>query len=285
MTLRDCREETKEILQNAIDEADTITDILISHYVGLDRGAMLAKLDMEVSSETTFKIAEAINKLLCGLPIQYILGSCWFYGLEVKVGSGCFIPRSDTEILVKTVLGVIKEGESFVELCSGSGCISMAIAENMPNIRGAATELSLKALKYTEENLEKYPNIKIKRMDVLDPGDLAELADEWGEGFDVLVCNPPYIPTAEILMLQTQVQFEPDTALDGGETGLKYYRYIIANADIIMKPKHKIAFEVGAGQAPAVAQMLSVMGYATAIIKDYGGIERVVLGTIDRALS
>ncbi len=278
MTVRECREETKEILQNAIEEADTITDILVSHYTGMERGKMLASLDKEVTGEVVFKIAEAINKLLSGLPIQYILGSCWFYGLEVKVGPGCFIPRSDTEILVKTALGVLKEGETFVELCSGSGCISMAIAENMPNVTGAATELSLKALQYTEANLEKYSNIKIKRMDVLDPTDLADLADEWGDGFDLLVCNPPYIPTAEIPMLATQVQFEPDTALDGGETGLKYYRYIIANADIIMKPRHKIAFEVGAGQAPAVAQMLNVMGYDTAIIKDYGGIERVVFG-------
>ncbi len=278
MTVRECREETKEILQNAIEEADTITDIIISHYLGIDRGAMLARLDDEISSAVTFKIAEAINKLLCGLPVQYILGSCWFYGLEVKVGPGCFIPRSDTEILVKTALGVLKDGETFVELCSGSGCISMAIAENKPKVRGAATELSLKALQYTETNLEKYPNIKIKRMDVLDPDDLSELSEEWGDGFDLLVCNPPYIPTAEIPMLSTQVQFEPDTALDGGDTGLKYYRYIIANADIIMKPKHKIVFEVGIGQAPAVAQMLNVMGYATAIIKDYGGIERVVFG-------
>ncbi len=278
MTIRDLREQSNEILRNAIEEADVITDILLAHYLGMERGAMLARLDKEVSDDLTYKLAEAINKLLCGLPVQYILGSCWFYNLEVKVGPGCFIPRSDTEILVKTVLGVLKEGESFVELCSGSGCISMAIAENMSGVRGAATELSLKALSYTEANLEKYPNIKIKRMDVLDPIDLSDLAEEWGEGFDLLVCNPPYIPTAEIPMLSTQVQFEPDTALDGGETGLKYYRYIIANADIIMKPKHKIIFEVGAGQAPAVAKMLNVMGYATAIVKDYGGIERVVFG-------
>ncbi len=278
MTVRECREETLEILSEAIDEADTITDIIVSHYIGMERGKMLANLDSEVATEAAFKIAEAINKLLCGIPVQYILGSCWFYGLEVKVGSGVFIPRGDTEILARTAISVLKEGESFVELCAGSGCISMAIAENVKGVKGAATELSLKALPYTEANLEKYSNIKIKRMDVLDPDDLTELAEEWGDGFDLLVCNPPYIPTAEIPLLSTQVHFEPDTALDGGENGLKYYRYIIANADLIMKPKHKIAFEVGAGQAPAVAQMLNVMGYATAVIKDYGGIERVVFG-------
>ncbi len=278
MTVRECREETLEILREAIDEADTITDIIVSHYIGMDRGKMLANLDSEISTETAFKIAEAINKLLAGMPVQYILGSCWFYGLEVKVGPGVFIPRGDTEILAKTAISVLKDGESFVELCAGSGCISMAIAENVKGVKGAATELSLKALPYTEANLEKYSNIKIKRMDVLDPDDLNELSEEWGDGFDLLVCNPPYIPTAEIPFLSTQVQFEPDTALDGGENGLKYYRYIIANADLIMKPKHKIAFEVGAGQAPAVAQMLNVMGYATAVIKDYGGIERVVFG-------
>jgi len=99
-----------------------------------------------------------------------------------------------------------------------------------------------------------------------------------GEGFDLLVCNPPYIPTADIAGLDVQVQYEPETALDGGENGLKYYRYIIANADLIMKEKHRILFEVGIGQAPLVAEMLKVMGYAVAVFKDYGGIERVVLG-------
>lgn len=279
MTVRECREQTKEILDTVVgEEAQIVTDILISHYLGIDRGVLLAQLDNEAPNGLPFLLAEAINKLGAGVPVQYILGSCWFYGLEVKVGPGCFIPRGDTEILAKAAIGLLKDGGTFVELCAGSGCVSMAIAENVENVRGAAAELSLKALPYTEANLEKYPNIKLKRTDVLDPEDLAALADEWGERFDLLVCNPPYIPTDDIQNLDIQVQYEPETALDGGENGLKYYRYIIANADIIMKEKHRILFEVGIGQAPLVAQMLSVMGYSVAIFKDYGSIDRVVLG-------
>lgn len=279
MTVRECREQTKEILDTVVgEEAQIVTDILISHYLGIDRGVLLAQLDNEAPNGLPFLLAEAINKLGAGVPVQYILGSCWFYGLEVKVGPGCFIPRGDTEILAKAAIGLLKDGGTFVELCAGSGCVSMAIAENVENVRGAAAELSLKALPYTEANLEKYPNIKLKRTDVLDPEDLAALADEWGERFDLLVCNPPYIPTDDIQNLDIQVQYEPETALDGGENGLKFYRYIIANADIIMKEKHRILFEVGIGQAPLVAQMLSVMGYSVAIFKDYGSIDRVVLG-------
>lgn len=279
MTVRECREQTKEILDTVVgEEAQIVTDILISHYLGIDRGVLLAQLDNEAPNGLPFLLAEAINKLGAGVPVQYILGSCWFYGLEVKVGPGCFIPRDDTEILAKAAIGLLKDGGTFVELCAGSGCVSMAIAENVENVRGAAAELSLKALPYTEANLEKYPNIKLKRTDVLDPEDLAALADEWGERFDLLVCNPPYIPTDDIQNLDIQVQYEPETALDGGENGLKFYRYIIANADIIMKEKHRILFEVGIGQAPLVAQMLSVMGYSVAIFKDYGSIDRVVLG-------
>lgn len=279
MTVRECREQTKEILDTVVgEEAQIVTDILISHYLGIDRGVLLAQLDNEAPNGLPFLLAEAINKLGAGVPVQYILGSCWFYGLEVKVGPGCFIPRGDTEILAKAAIGLLKDGGTFVELCAGSGCVSMAIAENVENVRGAAAELSLKALPYTEANLEKYPNIKLKRTDVLDPEDLAALADEWGERFDLLVCNPPYIPTDDIQNLDIQVQYEPETALDGGENGLKFYRYIIANADIIMKEKHRILFEVGIGQAPLVAQMLSVMAYSVAIFKDYGSIDRVVLG-------
>lgn len=279
MTLRECRDETREILESiGNDESAVITDILISHYLGIDRGNMLASLDTEAPDGLPLYLADAVNMLSVGIPVQYIMGSCWFYGLEVKVGQGCFIPRADTEILAKAAIGILKSGGSFIELCAGSGCVSMAIAENVPGVRGTAAELSLKALPYTEENLEKYPNIKVKRADVLDPDDLCMLSDEWGEGYDLLVCNPPYIPTDDIQNLDVQVQYEPETALDGGENGLKYYRYIIANADIIMKPSHRILFEVGVGQAPAVAQMLSVMGYAVAVFKDLGGIDRVVMG-------
>ncbi|MBE6677879.1 MAG: peptide chain release factor N(5)-glutamine methyltransferase [Ruminococcaceae bacterium] len=279
MTIRDCREETRDIL-NSIgnDEAAVITDILISHYLGTDRGSMLAKLDDEAPTDLPYRLADAVNMISVGMPVQYIMGSCWFYGLEVKVGPGCFIPRADTEILAKAAIGLLRNGGSFIELCAGSGCVSMAIAENVEGVRGTAAELSLKALPFTEANLEKYPNVKVKRADVLDPDDLNMLFEEWGEGYDLLVCNPPYIPTADIATLDVQVQYEPETALDGGENGLKYYRYIIANADLIMKPSHRILFEVGVGQASAVAQMLSVMGYAVAVFKDLGGIDRVVLG-------
>ncbi len=279
MTVRECREQTKEILETVLgDEAQVATDILLSHYLGAERAVLLAHLDDVAPDGLPYLLADAVNKIGAGIPIQYVLGSCWFYGLEVKVGPGCFIPRSDTEILAKAAIGILNGGGSFVELCAGSGCVSMAIAENVKGVRGAAAELSLKALLYTEANLEKYPNIKVKRVDVLDPDELASLSNEWGEGFDLLVCNPPYIPTADIQNLSIQVQYEPETALDGGENGLKYYRYIIANADLIMKEKHRILFEVGIGQAPLVAEMLKVMGYSVAIFKDYGGIERVVLG-------
>lgn len=279
MTIRECREQTKEILNPVLgEEAQVATDILLAFYLSTERAVLLAHLDDEAPSALPYQLAEAVNKIGAGMPLQYVLGSCWFYGLEVKVGPGCFIPRSDTEILAKAAIGILKGGGSFVELCAGSGCVSMAIAENVEGVCGTAAELSLKALPYTEANLEKYPNIKVKRADVLDPDELVSLADEWGGGFDLLVCNPPYIPTADIPNLSIQVQYEPETALDGGENGLKYYRYIIANADLIMKEKHRILFEVGIGQAPLVASMLRVMGYAVAVFKDYGGIERVVLG-------
>ena len=190
MTFRECRDETREILTPVFgEETATLTDILLAHYTGVERGKLLTMLDTEAPDTLPYQLVDAINKLGAGIPVQYILGSCWFYGLEVKVGSGCFIPRSDTEILAKVAIELLKNGGSFVELCAGSGCVSMAIAENVKGVKGTAVELSLKALPYTEANLDKYPNIKVKRGDVLDPDDLNAICEEWGEGFDLLVCN------------------------------------------------------------------------------------------------
>ena len=150
MTIRDYRDETRDLLRSVCnDEADTVTDILISHYVGIDRAALLAKLDDQAPENLPYLLTDAINMLNIGMPVQYILGSCWFYGLEVKVGPGCFIPRADTEILAQAAICLMKNGGSFVELCAGSGCVSMAITDNVPGVRGTAAELSLNPLPFT----------------------------------------------------------------------------------------------------------------------------------------
>ena len=280
MKISEFRLKTKRTVGEIIeDESGAITDILLSDALGVDRGEMLAMLDREISGDIEEKIALAVNQLSKGTPLQYVLGYCYFYGKRIAVGSGCFIPRSDTEILVQAACGIIGDKELlFADICAGSGCISLAIASEKPKTRGYALELSRKALPYTEQNLAQAENVVVRRFDALDEEEYIELSEQCGEKFDLIVSNPPYIPAEQIPMLDAQVQFEPETALDGGEDGLKFYREIIKNAPIILKDNGTIIFEVGIHQAELVSKMLELNGYSVAVFKDYGKIDRVVLG-------
>jgi release factor glutamine methyltransferase len=280
MKISEFRQKVKITVSDIIsDESGAVTDMLLSDALGVDRGEMLALLHMDVPENVAEKVAQGVNQLAKGTPVQYILGYCYFYGKRITVGSGCFIPRADTEILVKAACGVIGDNKmTFADICSGSGCISLAIASEKPNSKGYALELSRKALAYTEQNLATAENVVVKRFDALDEEDYLELVEQSGEKFDLIVSNPPYIPSEEIPMLDPQVQFEPETALDGGEDGLKYYREIIRNAPIILKDNGTILFEVGIHQAEPVSKMLELNGYSVAVFKDYGKIDRVVLG-------
>ena len=264
-----------------IEDAGTLTDILLAHIMGIDRETLYQVLEMQLPDQATLLMNECALRLSRGIPVQYIMGSCYFYGLEISVGPGCFIPRSDTEVLVKSAITLLPENGRFVDICSGSGCISKAIAHERPDSQGLALEYSLKALEYTEENLKDSENVAVKRFDALDEEEYIELASTLSdnEKFDMLVCNPPYIPTDDMDSLSTQVRFEPDSALDGGEDGMRYYVIITKLVQYLLKEEHTIIYEVGIGQAGYIEAYLKLYGYTTAIIKDLGGIERVVIGT------
>ena len=278
MLLREYRTRLCDLLsQMNPDDAPVIADILLSAGTGLERGDLLARLDEELDDETEEFCSNAVYEMSYGKPLQYVLGSCVFYGQEIAVGPGCFIPRSDTEILVETALKILKDGMLFADLCSGSGCIAKAVAANRPGAEGYALELSMKALPYTLRNLDGMKNVSVLRFDVLDDQEYAALAIRAGRPFDLLLCNPPYIPTDELENLPTDVRYEPETALDGGEDGLRYYRAVAAYAPLILKEDGILLFEIGYDQADSVQELLREQGYATAVIKDYGGNDRVVL--------
>ncbi len=280
MRIADFRRQLREALNNiTTDENGTVADILLADAVGVERSRLLAMLDQEISDLSADKVRASVAKLAMGEPLQYVIGSCYFYGKSITVGSGCFIPRSDTEILVKAAASLIGEQDMvFADICAGSGCISLAVAEECPNATGYALELSRKAIEYAEQNLSTAPNVSIKRFDALDEEDYISLQEQHGEKIDIILSNPPYIPSGEIMLLESQLQYEPETALDGGEDGLRFYREIIRNAPLLLKKDGAILFEVGINQAEPVSTMLELNGYNVAVFKDYGQIDRVVLG-------
>ena len=169
------------------------------------------------------------------------------------------------------------DGMLFADICSGSGCIAKAIASENPTLSGYALELSRRALVYTEKNLADCRNVSVRRFDALDEDDYIALASVIERPLDLVICNPPYIPTEDIKMLDTQVGFEPETALDGGEDGLRYYRAVTSYVGHILAREGVLIYEIGINQCEAVSEILSKNGFSVAAIKDYGKIDRILL--------
>ena len=270
-----------QIAAFAPDEASVLCDILLAHVLGCDRSALLLSLDRKLEEADARRMAEAVSELSLGVPVQYIVGSCWFYNREIKVGRGCFIPRGDTEFLAAAAVAALPEGGSFADLCSGSGCVAAAIASTLKPKKGYALELSRKALAYTEENLKDFDNVAVRRFDVLDEEDYLALAAELDGGVDVLVSNPPYIPTGDLAGLDPSVrEYEPHLALDGGADGLKFYRAIAARWKEALLPGGRLLFELGIGEADAVMRLLRSEGFGDLeLYEDTQGISRVIAGT------
>lgn len=279
MLLKEYRTRLRDILQKMNpEEGAVIADLLLAAAMEIDRGTLLAMPDTEVPEKAEEFCGKAIYELSMGKPLQYVLGSCTFYGQEIAVGSGCFIPRFDTEVCVETALKLLGPGDLFADLCSGSGCIAKALAAARPDCEGYALELSREALKYTLFNLREQENVQVLRFDVLDEEEYAALSLQAGRPFDLLISNPPYIPTDDIELLSTEVRYEPESALDGGEDGLRYYRAIIAYAPLLLKPDGYLVFEIGCDQAEEVSDLLEKAGYSVGVVKDYSKNDRVVFG-------
>lgn len=223
-----------------------------------------------------------------GYPLQYLLGEWEFYGLKFKVGEGVLIPRPDTEILVETVINhFVRKGQTdpeITDLCSGSGCIAVAIQKTLPRSRVTAVELSSEAMPYLVANIRNNEaRVQIIKGDVADGRLLDNFADPDSPGdyrqIDCIVSNPPYLTAEEMSELQKEVTFEPDSALDGGADGLKFYRVISCLWKEVLKEGGLLAFEIGYEQGEAVSELLRQSGYGDVkVIKDLGGNDRVVTG-------
>lgn len=193
-------------------------------------------------------------------------------GLPFKVNSNVLIPRQDTETLVEEALKVVKPGEKVLDLCTGSGCIIISILKNVPGAQGTAIDISKQALLVAKENA--------KRNGVSVDFEWSNLFEHVTGTFDVIVSNPPYIPSEEVLKLMPEVQFfEPVLALDGKEDGLYFYREIIASCREYLKPEGTVLFEIGYDQGSAVSGLLKDAGFLDVrVIQDLAQNDRVVTG-------
>ena len=247
-------------------------------------GKTVQELLRDLSLYTTAQVEEQVNaytaRRLAGEPVAYITGDWEFYGLPMKVTKDVLIPRSDTELLVdlvKQALTGYKMDARVLDLCCGSGCITCAVGHELPATKLVAVDLSASALEICRANV----NLNRLSTRVICLQADATASPPLGIGnFDVIVSNPPYIPSKEIATLDSSVKdYEPIWALDGGKDGLRFYKSIIKFWKTLLRPDGLLIFEVGEGQAEKVAEMLMAAGFtSTSVHQDTRGTDRAVVG-------
>jgi release factor glutamine methyltransferase len=275
-----------EFLRHAgIDRPLNDAELIVSHCLGTDR-VTLYRDNPEIRDDTLSVIETFLRRRARREPLQYILGRTDFRGLTIRVGPGVLIPRPETELLVEEAIRIITEHDmhtsklKILDLCTGSGCIALALAKEFPGAEVYGTDISDTAICCAEENarLNMIHNIRFLRGSFFEPFERMHDGQATETLFDLVVSNPPYIRTGYIGNLQPEIrEWEPADALDGGEDGLDCYREIIPETKRYLKEGGFLMFEIGVDQADAVREVAMTKGYAgTSLRKDYAGIDRII---------
>ncbi len=274
------RSELYKICVNQLESAeipDSEFDMTCIFQDVLEDKMPLFQPQKEVSAENEAVILDMTEKRISGMPLQYILGQWEFWGLPMKVGEGVLIPRPDTETIIEDILAIVKESGNkspkIVDLCSGSGCIAIALKKEIPLAEVWAVEISDKALHYLKQNVAlNSADINIVQGDVLSP-DLAEKFTD----FDIIVSNPPYLTEKDMSELQIEVRKEPESALFGGNDGLDFYRRMTPIWRKSLKNGGCLCYEFGMGQENDLKLILEKNDFENiSFSRDGGGIIRTV---------
>lgn len=266
--------------ENGVEAYALEARVLLAAAAGKSKEQLMRDLYLYTSDEIEEKAAEMLQRRLNGEPLAYITEKWEFYGLDLHVTHDVLIPRMDTEVLVNAAIDSIKEREMkarVLDLCCGSGCIACAVSSEMPAVRLVAADISAAALDVTRRNIKEYNlTAKIIPMQL----DAATWPPVSIGGFDLILSNPPYIRSGELIELDSSVRdYEPLGALDGGEDGLDFYRAIIKYWTVTLRPNAQMMFEVGEAQAEDVKKMLLDAGFVSVETRlDTLGVERVVIG-------
>ena len=274
--------DTRARLKKAgIEAAQLEARELVCYAADKSREQLYRDMSLYVSAELEKRVDDLVRRRLAGEPVAYIIGEWEFYGLPLDINQEVLIPRPDTEVLTEQAIGYIKTlGECRVlDLCAGSGCIGLAVAAQAPQSRVVLGEWSDGALKICRQNIRR--NGLSGRV-VPMQADAREKPEKSLGDFQCIVCNPPYIPRADIDGLDNSVRdYEPHLALDGGEDGLDFYRAISEKWRDALTPGGRLYFEVGIGQADSVLRIMRAQGFGDIqVVKDLHGIPRVVFGTL-----
>jgi release factor glutamine methyltransferase len=275
------RDGAKRLAGHGVENAAFDSFALMSELNGMDRTYYLVHGNEAVTDGLYEKFNEYIERRCRREPLQHILGKAWFYGYEFTVNENVLVPRSDTEILVENVLAVSDETSRIIDMCTGSGCIILTLAKQGHLLSGLGVDYSQKALAVAEKNREKLQaeNVEFIQSDLFKE---KRLMQEYIGKTDIVVSNPPYIPTKVIEGLSDEVRlFDPMLALDGHEDGLYFYRRITSQAKEFLTPGGFLFYEIGHDQSEAVENEMAQAGYTEIVtIKDFAGLDRVVRGRL-----
>ena len=289
--------EAKEFLESSgIEDAHREADLIISHCLGINR-LILYKDNPQILEDIIPMIDKLLTRRSKREPLQYILGYTEFFGLKIEVGPGVLIPRPETELLAEEAIKIVTSykinpplppfnksgmgGFEILDLCTGSGCLALALAREFPGAQVYGTDTSEIAIKYANKNakINEIKNVTFLEGSLFDPIKKLFAVHCSPFTFDLIVSNPPYIRSDDIKSLQAEIKdWEPVEALDGGEDGLDYYRVIIPEARNYLKGYGCLMLEIAFGQADAVRKMAEDEGFADiTLIKDFAGIERIII--------
>lgn len=278
--------ETRRALmaQEDAQTAGRIARDLLCHITGKTQEQVIAGSDLYVQEETCMETARMVARLLSGEPLAYVLGKWEFYGMQLNITPQVLIPRDDTcavtELAIRQSL-FLDNNPRILDLCTGSGCIGLAIASRVKDAKVTLADISREAIQVAKKNINLHKlsgRVSCVQADALKPP-----APFLGK-FDLIVSNPPYVTSEQMQQLPKSVgEFEPHLALHGGEDGLQFYRTITANYRHALKPGGFLCFEFGMGQGNDVCSILEENGFTVLErTRDYNDRERAVIARYDR---
>ena len=271
----------QELRQSGIDAATLEAQELVAFAAGKTRQELLRDGRLYVPQEVEIRVRELLARHLAGEPLAYLIGEWSFCGMDLDVNENVLIPRTDTEVLAEQAIDYLRTQfqPRVLDLCAGSGCVGLAIAKFCPDSHVVLGELMEGALRVCRQNIRRCgltAQVLPWQMDALrDP------PPRMGE-FDCIISNPPYIPDGDIAGLDASVRdYEPLTALMGGDDGLDFYRIISERWRSVLRTGGRLYFEVGIGQADDVLRIMRSQGFGDIqVVPDTAGIPRVVYGTL-----
>lgn len=259
------------------------SELILTHILNCNRSDLYLK-DLSLDEEKINQLNLILLRRKHHYPLAYLLGKVEFMGLSFKIKEGVFIPRFETEVLAETAIDLIRGSEDLrfrnlkiLDIGTGCGNIAVCLAKFLPNVRIVATDISVSALDIARENAKR--NRVEDRIEFIQVDIFTYLLPTTYYLLDIIISNPPYIPTKEIKNLQKEIRFEPYISIDGGPDGLDFYRRIIYEAPNYLKKKGFLILEIGFGQYESIKEIFKLSRNFTVlkIVKDYNNINRVIV--------